>query len=482
MLTGGAVFASALAVYLATMPRSLASSDSGELTAAAATLGIPHPPGYPLYVLTGKAFSLLPAGDVAFRLNLMSAVFGALAVLAVFAIVQELTGRRIAAAAAALSLAFSHHFWGQSLVAEVYTLEAALIGGVIYALCLYRRRRNPAFLYAGFLLVGLSLAHRPSAALLFPPLLAWVLADGSIRSPAAGAKALAFVLPGLALYLFLPIAFVASGGYLWNVSYDSSANPVYVDLTTFDGLRWYVTAEIFHPLAFAYGPAGFLAEAGDFLRQLWGDFIGVGIVLGLLGVYGAWRRHPAFFQLTAGAFALITWFYISYAAGDKDQMFLSAYLIWALWIGLGAAELLSLAEAGHMRWFASWSSRALILAVPLVLLLANFSVLDFSSRSPVEDDAGRLLAAAPEGALVIGHWTDISALQYYQLVEGRRPDLTLVARWSLDSDSLGQIVGSNIDTRDIYLLADVPALRDEFRLTEVGSWFLVEPLDEGSSP
>lgn len=67
-------------VYLKTLAPTITGGDSGELITAAYTLGIPHPPGYPTWCLLGKLFSYLPFGSVAYRLNVMSAFWGALAV------------------------------------------------------------------------------------------------------------------------------------------------------------------------------------------------------------------------------------------------------------------------------------------------------------------------------------------------------------------------------------------------------------------
>ncbi len=79
VLVGGA----SLALYLLTLAPTItwanAGTDGGDLITAAATLGVPHPPGYPLYITLGHLFAQLPIGDVAFRLNLFSAVCMALA-------------------------------------------------------------------------------------------------------------------------------------------------------------------------------------------------------------------------------------------------------------------------------------------------------------------------------------------------------------------------------------------------------------------
>ena len=107
-------------LYLQTLSPTITGEDSGEFITAAYTLGIPHPPGYPLYCLIGHLFTKLPWGEVAWRVNLMSACFGAGAVFVVALIVAYLTRNRVAApfrgAAALLSALlyaqlrhFSHH-------------------------------------------------------------------------------------------------------------------------------------------------------------------------------------------------------------------------------------------------------------------------------------------------------------------------------------------------------------------------------------
>lgn len=473
--TGLGVFAAALTAYALTAPRSIASSDSAELTTAAASLGIPHPPGYPLYVIIGRAFAAIPLGEVGFRLNIMAAVFGALAALLVYATVLELTRHRVSAMVAGLSLAFSYHFWGQSLVAEVYTLDAALVAGVIYTLCLWERTRRPPWLYAAFFLLGLSFAHRTTSALLVPPILTWALMSGSLRYRGAWLRALGCVLPGLALYLLLPIVYLTQPEYMWSAGYDATGRPLYIDLTTLEGLRWYVTAQIFQPLVFAAGPTEIWGEVARYLGWLWSEFAGVGVIVGLIGILRAWARHPAFFQLAAGAFALQAWFFMSYAALDKDQMFLITYLIWALWIGLGTKELLDLVDSGFIRELAAPAARTMALAVPLVLFATNVSPLNFSGEQTMRSEAEALFASAPAATLVVGSWGEIAALQYFQTVEKRRPDLRLVAQWPLTEQHLRRLIRANIKYRPIYVLEDIPALREHFRFVKVGDWFRLEP-------
>jgi hypothetical protein len=123
------VFVACLAVYNATLTPSLSyqSPDGNELVTVCHTLGLAHTTGYPLYTWLGKLFTLLPVGDVAHRVNLMSATLGAGGVVLLCAMVRLLTSElgprvvsQLASSFAALVFAFSRTFWSQTGIAEVY--------------------------------------------------------------------------------------------------------------------------------------------------------------------------------------------------------------------------------------------------------------------------------------------------------------------------------------------------------------------------
>ncbi len=144
------IFVAALAVYLATLAPTLTwahdGADGGDLITATWVLGVPHPPGYPTYVLLGRLFLLWPLGDPAYRLNLMSAVAAAGAVTLVYLIAIEITAANwrkhvlaATAGSAALTFAFSPLFWSQAVIAEVYALNALFAALVIYLLLRWQR-------------------------------------------------------------------------------------------------------------------------------------------------------------------------------------------------------------------------------------------------------------------------------------------------------------------------------------------------------
>jgi hypothetical protein len=79
----------AFILYLVTCSPTINFTDSGELITVAWTGGIAHPPGYPLYTLVGSLFIHIPLGDPAWRMNVLSALFAAVAVSLFYGLVTD---------------------------------------------------------------------------------------------------------------------------------------------------------------------------------------------------------------------------------------------------------------------------------------------------------------------------------------------------------------------------------------------------------
>jgi hypothetical protein len=139
----GIAFLAAFLVYFLTLTPELDTGDAGELTTALYSLGAAHPPGYPLYTMLGKIFTYIPIGSVAYRVNLMSAFFGASTIFFFFLFIFRLLHRvqcsaqqevrsespfamrdRFIALAGSLLFAFSLTMWEQSIQGELYSLNA----------------------------------------------------------------------------------------------------------------------------------------------------------------------------------------------------------------------------------------------------------------------------------------------------------------------------------------------------------------------
>jgi len=169
--------------------------DAGELTAAAWSLGLAHPPGSPLYMILAKIFlTLFPFGHIAWRANLFSAIFsvGAFYLLAFWARQRGLppTSAVLVGALAALAPTL----YSQALMAEVYTLQAFLLAAVFVSLDLELKPEITVLLW------GLLLSCHISLAALTPALLLLVI----LPTPTIGEASRKLFRLGLLLLLPLP--------------------------------------------------------------------------------------------------------------------------------------------------------------------------------------------------------------------------------------------------------------------------------------
>lgn len=197
-LIGFLIFLVIFINYIVTLTPSVAAGDHGELATTTYSLGAPHPSGYPLFAVLGKFFSYLPFGNVAYRVNLMSAFAGAFTVFVFFmftikilgiikkpTIVRDKEGLDlkiyIPAILSSLMLGFSNLLWNQSIIGEVYSLNSLLNGLTLIALMLwyedvafgYYHHSEPyigtRYLVLLFFLMGLSLTdHHLSVGYIIP--------------------------------------------------------------------------------------------------------------------------------------------------------------------------------------------------------------------------------------------------------------------------------------------------------------------------
>lgn len=162
-------------LYFVTLAPTITGEDSGEFVTAAALPGIPHPPGYPLYCMVGHLFSKLPWGETAWRVNLMSAVFASLAVALLALTIIALTRSKEAAFFAALAFACSRDFWGQAVIAEVYTMNLFFVALCFLLLLLWSEGQGKGTLYAFAFFLGLGTSLHNTFLLLIPPCSLFVL-------------------------------------------------------------------------------------------------------------------------------------------------------------------------------------------------------------------------------------------------------------------------------------------------------------------
>ncbi|MBD3232871.1 MAG: DUF2723 domain-containing protein [candidate division Zixibacteria bacterium] len=189
LFISGIVFLISFWTYLSTMAPTLSFWDCGEFIACAKILGIPHPPGTPLFILLGRVFILIPIfADLAARINFISVLSSAITVWLAYLIIvrvvktwvtreeaESWTNRIIAysgGATGALFLNFSSTFWFNAVEAEVYGITMMIMLLVTYLVLIWLEKRHEPgsdrYLILISYLIFLSLGIHMTTFLIFP--------------------------------------------------------------------------------------------------------------------------------------------------------------------------------------------------------------------------------------------------------------------------------------------------------------------------
>ena len=398
-------------------------ADGGDLVAAVAVSGVPHPTGYPTYVLLGRLFLSIPFGEPAFRVMLLSLVATALAGgLAAFLFARTARDRSwgsiLAGLAVGLTFGLAPLPWSQAVIAEVHGLNAFFLAlALLLAAALSdpdRTTRSRLVVFALGLVCGLALGNHLTFVLVLPAVAValWHCCKRESARLYFGAAS-GFAL-GLLVYLYLPLAARAHPPVNWG------------DASSWDGFWWLVSGGPYRGLAFALPlneiPGRIAAWAGLLLDQ----FGIAGVILGAVGlVYG--RSRLRWLDLTAGwiVFAYSV-FALGYHTADSLGYLIPAYLGFSWWVGLG---ILKLAESvSDVRWRAGLLVPVLALAALLLRVPGTAAEVDASDDRRAADFAAQVMAGAPEDAIVLTDGTeDTFALWYAHFALGQRPDLHVVA-------------------------------------------------------
>ena len=171
---GFTVFLASFLLYSLTAIPVIFYEDNPEFITTAYTLGISHPSGYPLINILGNMAGLLPFGNFAYRCNILSALFGAIAVYFFFRCSFTLSKEKFFSGAAALIFMLSGNLWTQSSIMEVYTLHYALFFAIFW-ISLSGRLIDFRWLLISSFLFGFAVTNHLSFALgLIPFTLLWI--------------------------------------------------------------------------------------------------------------------------------------------------------------------------------------------------------------------------------------------------------------------------------------------------------------------
>jgi len=164
-----------LLFYLLTLERKLVGGDTSWYAIELPQMQLLPPTGYPVFSLIGKLFSIIPIGPLAFRLNLISAVFGSLTILFLFMAINKLIKNEPVSLIASLSFAFVYPYWFFANRLEFDTLNSFYIAILLFAILKYRESPIRKNLYFCFACLGFLLTNHPIAFFIMPAFLILII-------------------------------------------------------------------------------------------------------------------------------------------------------------------------------------------------------------------------------------------------------------------------------------------------------------------
>ncbi|HCJ66199.1 MAG TPA: hypothetical protein DHV62_02440, partial [Elusimicrobia bacterium] len=364
-------------IYLYTLCPTVSVGDSGEFITAASTLSLVHPPAYPLYSLLGKIFiSLIPFGNFAYRINLMSAFF---AVLTLFLLSKLITNYY--SLIAILILAFIPVFWLQSLVAEVFTLNAFFAVLLIFVVLTTNHYPLTTIrsLYLFSFLLGLGLGNHHTLVLLLPGfaylLYKKLIADYRLQIANYKPNYLAtqllttflFFVLGFSVYLYLPIRSMNNPPLDWG-------NP-----ETFKAFSRVLTRADYGSLRLMLETGekklSFLAILFRFFFALKENYTFLGLILSFLGLlFLAYKERDKFVFLSLLFFFSGPFFIIlsnlpnsAEAWGVIERFYILPLVVLTITLSYGLSYLTAKISRYRVILF------LLFLSIPIILFVKSFS-------------------------------------------------------------------------------------------------------------
>ena len=446
------------AVYMVTLAPSVTFFDSGEFLTATASLGSAHSPGYPLFLMYAKPFTWLPLGNIAFRVNVATAVSSSLACLVVYILTTSLLKKETlladarfnaialhcAGVAAAFSFAVTPRLWLQSNHDKPYPLLAVIAAIIFYLLLQWQEQyregsERPSYIYVCTFLAGLSMGVHQTIVLLLP---AWflmiVLTDWRMITRLKELiLTTAFALLGFSIHLYLPLRALSKPLLNWG------------DSKTVDQFLWHFLRKGYPSESPVRSVSLLWAQIQAF--NIPREFTWLGAVLTGIGLIYLWRKNRTVFIAYFVSIIVFLLVIAGYFNTPLEMIFLTEefftplYLLTAVVIGIGLFSLIG---------FAVRSSRAperltapvygvvavLFFSLPTALCAVNYFENDQHNNYIAFDYASNSLRTLPQNSVMFT-WGDSGAfpLWYLQGVERLREDVDLphtphlVFDWYLDS-------------------------------------------------
>ncbi|KAF0123189.1 MAG: hypothetical protein FD151_408 [bacterium] len=457
------IFIVSFLIYLSTLAPTIIFSDAPELVSTGFGLGIAHPPGYSLYLILLKLSSFIPLGSLAWKGNILSALFGSLTVVGVYLLIKEVLAilysekrekpvdpeideRRARilvhslATASSLLFAFSNNFWDYALGSEVYTLNSFIFCLVLFfilrearfAMGFFESSRGDEKRYRNLVFlsftVGVFIAFH-SANLIYVPLFCFIVLYLNWKSmplQRSLVPCLFFLILAVSVILYLPIRSEIDGVIKigeagnWKGFYNTLTGKVYA--TGIPLLSISLKERLFN---FQYAFTSIRFEYQIFF-----------IILGLFGLWVLSRRVPLLSLFFILLILLNASLYSNFDLGAKEnttfpfQLFFNYYILFSVLIAVGLKTIIEILISFNPLKFLSRTPHWLLSLslIPLSPLYQNYHINNASEYYSFHDFGKNVLGFLEQGSsfLTTNKENLLFYFLYFQSIEGRWPDVKVL--------------------------------------------------------
>lgn len=425
------VFLALFVLYTSMLSREYSTAnygvDGGDLLSAILTNGVPHPSGYPAYLLIGKLFQALPFVSPYFKASLISSFFSALAagLLVWYAGTchfKELTRskRLLPAICAGISLGISALFWSQAVIVEVYGLTMFFFvcmltwtGVVMHS----ENKSSDIGLSLLSILIGFGLGTHLLLGLMSPVLLYATFSPGKKNQNIKKFIKYFFLMALAAISTYMILLFRSRGNPPVNWG-----NP-----RDLKGLLWLVTGRLYQGLAFRIPGSEIFPRIRYVVQMLLEQFWYSGLLLGLLGSVRFLSSSDKAKYIYLWILLTYSVFSIGYLTNDSVVYLMPVFAVFALMIGDGIVDL---AERTRQKpYLAQIIIGSVFLASLIIRMPAIQREVDPRLEKTARQSAEACLGELPENAILLtSEDKDTFPLWYYHFGLGWREDLSILVK------------------------------------------------------
>jgi len=394
-------------VYVSTLlPGVGYSGDAAKFQFVGRVLGTPHGPGYPAYIVLNHLFTkLFPIGSLAYKANLLSALFSIVSSLFLFRILKAVFNLENGMAfITSLTFGLTPALWSQSVVAEVYTLHILFVTIVLYFLIKWNKTRQDRNFLVACAFYALSFGNHLITITLLPAMIYFVWVTDK--------KVFTDIRKIIWVTLFIVVAALQYSYFFWRF-YAPHTSYLEMQTPNFERFFGYVVGRHM-PRIFSFSIKQVISERiplflGLLLKQY--------LYLIPIAIFGMFR----FKNKTVNIFLLLYFlgnmlFAINYNSTEDNMFvfFLPNYLIVAIYVGIGLDSIYTLL---FRKGFLFRSS--LLFLIPVGLLFANYSKVNQHNNTQVAKEIETVLETVKKNAIIISpnyHYSEY--FWYYLIGEG----------------------------------------------------------------